>query len=169
MKVKIETATTCLSCGIHTSYVVKENRDMTPQIFLNIKLAILSELTNCQVVPDVDIWHKTKEGWQLIVMGIPMINGKRQGATSVWFTIKDVWSKEKATHQPSYSEVMSRLSASTLHRCFEYYEVLGKKRASASAIEAAKSYLKDVADSYQWHYDIFIDIIDEEYVTIYDK
>ena len=87
MKVIIEQTTTCFACGIQTPYEVREHRVMTPQEFLHTKLAILEELHNCTVIPEMDSWHKNNEDWQLVVMGTPVINGKLQGATSVWFTV----------------------------------------------------------------------------------
>lgn len=87
MKVKIEQATTCFACGIQTPYEVREYRVMTPQEFLHTKLTILEELHNCTVIPEMDSWHKNHGDWQLVVIGTPVINGKLQGATSVWFTV----------------------------------------------------------------------------------
>lgn len=87
MKVKIETITTCHACGIQTPYETKECRVMTSQEFLNVKLAYLSELSNCSTLR-CDKPFKKDGAWHIIVYGKPMINGKYQGCTSVWFTIK---------------------------------------------------------------------------------
>ena len=86
MKVKIETATTCFACGIQTHYEVSEHRVMTPQEFLNTKLAYLSNLRHVTVQP-LSFWNKD-EVWHMVAWGTPMINGKYQGCTSIWFTIE---------------------------------------------------------------------------------
>lgn len=87
MKVKIEMTTTCFACGIQTPYEVKEERVMTPQEFINTKLALLSQFSNCSV-SSMFQWEKRDGVWNLVAWGTPLINGKYQGCTSIWFTIQ---------------------------------------------------------------------------------
>lgn len=68
-------------------------------------------------------------------------------------------------HKPSYSEV---LTSAPIHKCFVAYEVL-YTHASSHTDSMAIKYLKSVAAAFLWDYDTFIDIIDEEYSTIYSK
>lgn len=71
-------------------------------------------------------------------------------------------------HQPKYSEVLTTLTSTEIHKCFIAYEVLCT-HANSFIDSMATKYLKHIASSHLWDYDTFMDIIDEEYDCTYNK
>lgn len=71
-------------------------------------------------------------------------------------------------YYPSYREVLSTLSGEGLHKCFVALEVFNLHSTAFTDCRAFM-YLEDVAYSHNWDYDTFLDIIKEEYETLYVK
>lgn len=87
----------------------------------------------------------------------------------LWIILNHRIKKEAPVlHQPQYSEVLTTLTSTEIHKCFIAYEVLCT-HANRLTDSMATKYLKHVASSHLWDYDTFIDIIDEEYDCAYNK
>ena len=76
--------------------------------------------------------------------------------------------KTPILRQPKYSDVLLSLTSNEVHKCYVAYEVLCAHVNNITDSIATK-YLKQVASSYLWNYDTFIDIISEEYNCIHNK
>ena len=87
----------------------------------------------------------------------------------LWIILNHMVKKEVLVlHQPKYSEVLTTLTSTEIHKCFIAYEVLCT-HANSFIDSMATKYLKHIASSHLWDYDTFIDIIDEEYDCTYNK
>lgn len=71
-------------------------------------------------------------------------------------------------YKPTYAEVFTTLTSWRISRCFIAYEVLCGNPLTTQA-KLAEDYLHKVAEDHSWDYDIFMDIIDEEYTCTYLK
>lgn len=76
--------------------------------------------------------------------------------------------RKPEVHKPLYSEVFTSLTAWEVSRCFIAYEVLCACPCTIQ-FKLAEQYLRKVAEGHSWDYDIFMDIIDEEYTGTYCK
>ena len=76
--------------------------------------------------------------------------------------------KTPILRQPKYSDVLLSLTSNEVHKCYVAYEVLCAHVNNITDNMATK-YLKQIASSYLWDYDTFIDIISEEYNCIHNK
>lgn len=97
------------------------------------------------------------------------IGGEMSVLKGLWIILNHRAKKEAPVlHQPKYSEVFTTLTPIEIHKCFIAYEVLCTHANNLTDSMATK-YLKHVASSHLWDYDIFMDIIDEEYDCAYNK
>lgn len=97
------------------------------------------------------------------------IGYKMSVLNGLWIILNHRIKKEvPVLHQPKYSEVLTTLTSTEIHKCFIAYEVLCI-HANRLTDSMATKFLKHVASSHLWDYDTFIDIIDEEYDCTYNK
>lgn len=76
--------------------------------------------------------------------------------------------KHPNLHKPYYAEVFTALTSNQISRCFVAYEVMLGKYSELQT-KLAEEYLQKVASSHNWYYQLFMDIIIEEYGCIHHK